>query len=242
MEDYIIDPFSLEWIITNLITLISILIVIHIGKNILDNNDNKIKLGYIVGAILLARFFTSHLYQVYGVPFRWNLMESLPLQLCSISAIISSISLFRFNQFFYEFLILLGLPAAIISLITPELTMGYSPFLLVEYFISHGGIVLSALYLTFVLGARPRIGSWIKITIASQVVLLLAHSMNLWLNKLYPDASAVANYMYTIIPPQVDLPLLVWDNYYYIGFEIFGFLFIMFSYFFFTRDKLNKVI
>ena len=174
-------------------------------------------------------------------------MESLPLQLCGISAIISSILLLRFNQFFYEFLLLLGLPGAIISLITPELTMGRTEFLLVEYFVSHGGIILSAFYLTFVLGHRPSLGSWKKIAVASQVLLIVAHLANKWLNYVYPNVMEIgsetllkANYMYTVIPPHVDLPLLVWDRYYYVGFEIFGFLFIMISYFFFTREKLNK--
>lgn len=237
MDNHIINPFSQQWITTNSITLLSIFIVIYLGKNITISKASKIKLGYMIGTILLFRFFASHLYQIYGDPFRWNLMESLPLQLCSMSAIISSILLFRFNQFFYEFLILLGLPGAIISLLTPELTMGYSPFLLVEYFVSHGGIILSALYLTIILKHRPSLGSWKRIAVASQVVLLLSHLVNLWLNKIYPEAPAAANYMYTVIPPHVDLPLLIWDRYYYVGFEIFGFVFIMISYFFFTRQK-----
>tara|TARA_Y100001968_G_scaffold180803_1_gene165614 strand:+ start:1491 stop:2216 length:726 start_codon:yes stop_codon:yes gene_type:complete len=237
VEDYIINPFSQEWIVTNSITLLSIFFIIYIGKNIMTSKINKIKLGYVIGVILVLRFFASHLYQIYGDPFRWNLMESLPLQLCGMSAIISSILLFRFNQFFYEFLVLLGLPGAIISLLTPEMTMGYSPFLLVEYFVSHGGIVLSAFYLTIVLGHKPSLGSWKKIAVASQVVLLFSHLANLWLNKTYPDAPVLANYMYTVIPPHVDLPLLIWDSYYYVGFEIFGFMFIMISYFSFTRKK-----
>ena len=249
MKDHIIDPFSLEWIVTNSVTIFSIFMIIYIGKYILKTDDQKIRLGYLIGAILLARFFASHLYQINNSI--WNPMESLPLQLCGISAIISSILLFRFNQFFYEFLVLLGLPGAIISLVTPELTMGFSEFLRIEYFVSHGGIILSALYLTFILGHRPSLGSWKKIAVASQVVLLVAYLSNKWLNYIYPNLKEInplgeigdkadpliANYMYTVIPPDVDLPLLVWDKFYYVGFEIFGFIFLMTSYYFFTRGK-----
>ena len=77
----------------------------------------------------------------------------------------------RFNQFLYEFLILLGIPGAIQSLLTPELTLGYDKVLLIEYFVSHGGIILSGLFLTFVLGHAPRFKSWIRVAVASQVLV-----------------------------------------------------------------------
>ena len=41
------------------------------------------------------------------------------------------------------------------SLMTPELTHGENLFLLIDYFLVHGGLVLFAL-LHFVLGMRPR--------------------------------------------------------------------------------------
>ena len=49
----------------------------------------------------------------------------------------------------YEFLILLGVPGALQALITPELTLGYDKVFLVEYFISHGGIILSGFYIGY---------------------------------------------------------------------------------------------
>jgi hypothetical integral membrane protein (TIGR02206 family) len=127
----------------------------------------------------------------------------------------------------YEFLILLGIPGAIQSLLTPELTLGYDKVLLFEYFVSHGGIILSGLFLTFVLGHAPRIKSWIRVIIASQVLLVLIHLFNIFLDS---------NYMYTRIKPIVDNILIIGEHpFYYIGFEFFGFLNIMLFYYLFIK-------
>ena len=84
----------------------------------------------------------------------------------------------------------------------------------------------------------------IKVELPKITTCVNEHIANKWLNSVYPHAIEIdtglplkANYMYTVIPPHVDLPLLVWDKFYYVGFEIFGFIFLMTSYYFFTRGK-----
>ena len=100
---------------------------------------------------------------------------------------------------------------------------------MVEYFVSHGGIILTGLYLTFVLGHKPRIRSWIGAVIASQVLLVVVHMLNVTLGS---------NYMYTRIKPVVDNILIIGEYpYYYIGFEIFGFLNIMLFYYLFLKSS-----
>jgi len=226
----IIEVFSPLWLATNSITIIAIFFFIFYGKKLKKHNQ-KIKLGFLIGAILLIRAIITHPYQIFWIN-GWTLTDSLPLHLCGISAILSSVLLFRFNQFLYEFLILLGIPGAIQSLLTPEFTLGIDNFFLVEYFISHGGIILSGLYLTFILGYKPRIRSWIGAVVASQVLLVVVHMLNIVLGS---------NYMYTRIKPIVDNILIIGEYpYYYIGFEIFGFLNIMLFYYLFLKSS-NKV-
>ena len=225
VDHYTIPIFSAEWVSANFITLGIIFLFLFYGLKVLDKHNERVKLGYLLGAILLARFLFIHTYQIQiGI---WDKLHSLPLHLCGISAIISFILLFRFNQFLYEFLILLGIPGAIQSLLTPELTLGYDKVLLVEYFVSHGGIILSGLFLTFVLGHAPRFKSWIRIVVASQVLLVSIHLFNIFLES---------NYMYTRIKPAVDNILIIGEHpFYYIGFEIFGFLNIILFYYLFIK-------
>ena len=230
VDHYTIPIFSPEWFSANLITLGIMFLFLFYGLKILDTRNQRIRLGYLLGTILLVRFLFIHTYQIQiGI---WDKLHSLPLHLCGIAAIISFILLFRFNQFLYEFLILLGIPGAIQSLLTPELTLGYDKVLLVEYFVSHGGIILSGLFLTFVLGHAPRFKSWIRIVVASQVLLISIHLFNIFLDS---------NYMYTRIKPIVDNILIIGEYpYYYIGFEIFGFLNIILFYYLFSKST-NKI-
>ena len=221
----IIEVFSSLWLITNSITIIGIFFFIFYGKKLKKHNQ-KIKLGFLIGAILLVRAIITHPYQIFWIN-GWTLTDSLPLHLCGISAILSSILLFRFNQFLYEFLILLGIPGAIQSLLTPEFTLGIDNFFLVEYFISHGGIILSGLYLTIVLGKSPRIGSWKMVVIRSQVLIIIIHFINILLSS---------NYIYTRVKPIVENPLIIGDwPFYYIGFEIFAIFNIILFYYLFIK-------
>ena len=226
-----IELFSKLWFLTNIITISIIAFLIFYGRNILTTNNQRIKLGLFMGVILVIRVIITHPYQIYIG--EWVVQSSLPLHLCGISSIISAVLLFRFNQFLYEFLLLLGIPGAIQALLTPEFTLGIDNYFLIEYFVSHGGIILSGLYLTFVLGHRPRVGSWKGVIIYGQCLVIIIHLTNTYLNS---------NYMYTRIKPLVDNPLIVGEHpYYYIGFEAMGVLNIILFYYLFIKmsNKFN---
>tara|TARA_Y100000996_G_scaffold414723_1_gene406507 strand:- start:6847 stop:7557 length:711 start_codon:yes stop_codon:yes gene_type:complete len=230
IEHEIIPPFSQLWLIMNSISLLIIIGVITLSIKIKDYNQ-KVKLGFLIGIILLTRAIITHPYQIFWIE-RWTLTDSLPLHLCGISSILSSLLLFRFNQFLYEFLILLSIPGAIQALITPEFTLGIDNFFLVEYFISHGGIILSGLYLTFVLGNKPRLGAWKYVIIRSQLLIVAVHLINIILGS---------NYIYTRIKPIVDNPLIIGDwPYYYIGFEVLAVANIILFYYMFRKLTKNK--
>mgnify|MGYP006103999963 CR=1 FL=1 len=225
IEHEIIPPFSQLWLIMNSISVFVIIGVISFAVKIQDHNQ-KIKLGILIGTILLIRAIITHPYQFFWIE-SWSLVDSLPLHLCAMSSILSSLLLFRFNQFLYEFLILLSIPGAIQALLTPEFTLGIDNFFLIEYFVAHAGIILSGLYLTFVLGNKPRIRSWKNVIIRSQVLLIIIHLINILLGS---------NYIYTRVKPIVDNPLIVGDwPYYYLGFEIIGVINILLFYYIFRK-------
>jgi len=231
VEHYIIKFLSTEWMLVNFFTVGTILLVLRFSLKI-QSKEERIRIGKIIGFILLARLAFIHPYQLYLG--RWDIVHSLPLHLCGISAILSGILFFRFNQFLYEFLILIGIPGALQALFTPELTLGYDRVLLVEYFISHGGIILSGLYLTFALNNKPRVGAWKGVIIYPQLLLLFVHFIN---------SSIGSNYMYTVNKPIAANPLIVGDHpYYYIGFEVIGILHIMLFYYLFSINSNKKLI
>jgi hypothetical integral membrane protein (TIGR02206 family) len=122
-----------------------------------------------------------------------------------------------------------GLPGAIHSLLTPELTQGHGNFILSEYYISHGGIILSALFLTYNSGMRIRKNSWLKIFLLTQLMLPVIGTIDYFLN---------ANYMYLRNKPEANNPLVIGNwPWYIIGFEIFLLLHFLVVYVIFYKMK-----
>ena len=151
-----------------------------------------------IAIVLILRVVFVHSYYHF-VLNDWDVTINLPLHLCGLSAVLSGFVLLYPKQILYELLFFWGLPGAFHSFMTPEFTGGYTGILYIEFFISHGGILLSALYLTMVKGMKPRTGSWWKVFLYSQLLIPTIGFINYILD---------ANYMYLCEAPIVDNPLI----------------------------------
>lgn len=110
-----------------------------------------------LAVLLLVNELFWHLWHAwYGL---WTIQTLLPLNLCNLMVFLSAFTLLTRSQIGYEFIYLLGIPAAVQVLITPALgPWGFPHSLFFQIFISHGGIILAALYLT--LGEKMRPTGW----------------------------------------------------------------------------------
>ena len=218
-----LEIFSTLWWKTNLITIGTIIFFLLLGKRI--NSEHKESLAKVIGAVLIFRAMGVHFYWDYLEI--WQIESSLPLHLCGLSAILSGLVLFWKKQLAYECLYFWGLPGAFHSLMTPEFTMGTDGLLFYEYYLSHGGIILSAIYLTCILRMRPRRGSWWKIFFWSQLMIPIIGIVN-WILD--------ANYMYLCVKPIAKNPFLIGDwPWYILGIECaavihFSVLYLPFAY------------
>lgn len=127
------------------------------------------------------------------------LREHLPLHLCSIAVVLSIVVLLTRARLPYELTYFWGLAGTANAIITPELTEGFPHYHFFQYFISHSGIVATALFATFGLGMRPDFRS-----------LLRAF---LWLNGLAAVLALVnlaldSNYLYLCEAPVTASPFL----------------------------------
>lgn len=218
IQHEVIEIFGSRWWIGNTPTVLGIILILIIGKQI--SPERKDQLAIILGIMLIAREVLIHPYKVYlGL---WTVRDSLPLHLCGISAVLSGIVLIWRHQRMYEFVYFLGIPGAFHSLLTPEFTHGTTGLLFPDYFLAHGGIILSALYLTLVLRMRPEKGAWWKLAIRIQPLVLLVGFIN-WILD--------ANYMYLCHKPIVSNPFLIGDwPWYILGLEIAGLLHVLLLY------------
>jgi hypothetical integral membrane protein (TIGR02206 family) len=203
MHDYTIPIFSTEWFLSAGITFLLIILILVLAKKVSSTLQNHF--AKVLGAFLLLTILIGHFYLI--ATNKWGITHSLPLHLCGISAILSGVVLLKKHQLAYECLFFWGIPGATHSLLTPELTQGGNGFLYPEYFISHGGILLAALYLTIVVGMKPRKLSWWKIFIYAQFLAIFIGGINFLIG---------ANYMYLCHPPIANNPLVIGDWPWYI--------------------------
>lgn len=207
-----IPTFSLLWWQANSVTVVLIAMVIVVGKRLSPENRNR--LAMVLAGVFLARWIVYHPYVMWLG--KWNVQSNLPIHMCGISALLSGVVLIWRNQWAYEFLYYWGIPGAFHSLLTPEFTSGRDGLLFQEYFLSHGGIMASALFLTLVLGMKPRRGSWWRIALWTQPVLVLIGFVNWVLDS---------NYMYLCEKPIANNPFVIGEwPWYLIGLEIVGLL------------------
>jgi hypothetical integral membrane protein (TIGR02206 family) len=116
---------------------------------------------------------------------RWNVSNSLPLELCSISLIMTIILLWTSNKHVYDFVFYAGIGGAIQAVATPVLDMGFPHFRFFHFFYTHMGIVITALYFTWVKGYRPTFKGIIKTMVALNVLLPIVFAINIFFQGNY---------------------------------------------------------
>ncbi len=166
----------------------------------------------VSGWVLVALSLALPMYLIYlGT---WSVRTSLPLQLCSLSGILSGVVLLWRNQVAYELLLYWGIPGALYALLTPEMTQGSGTLFVFEYYISHGGIIFSVFFLSIVYQMRPRKHSWLKVFLITQFLMLAVGLADYFLG---------ANYMYLQSKPLVSNPFIVGEwPWYIISLEFAG--------------------
>ena len=207
MDHAVMSPFGFEWFFWNLLTLFCILLVVLIPRN---KSDKFISNFTIIFAVLMVfEYISIQSYFVFNDI--WTLQDSLPFHLCRLMVFNTIFLLLSRNQISFELLLFVGMVGGFHSLMTPELTHGSNLFLLIDYFVVHGGLVAAPLYCIFVLGMRPRKMSWLKSFFYLQFFVVLVAIINSILD---------ANYMYLAVKPEANNPFLIGDwPYYVIGLE-----------------------
>jgi hypothetical integral membrane protein (TIGR02206 family) len=224
---YVIELFSNYWWKGILFSFTGILFFLYMGTR-MQIKDRERLASCLGWSLLLLNLF----HQVYLVARQeWHPASSLPLNLCSITGLLSGIALIIRKQIIFEFLLFCGVSGAIHSLITPEMTLGNKGWHPYDYYISHAGIILSALYLSVVLNFFPRPGSWWRILLYTQPLLVLVYIVNINIG---------ANYMYLVSKPAARNLFVRGDwPWYIIGFEIAGILHFYLLWMIFKKTNLS---
>lgn len=204
------------WAFSLYLTISFIIYIIAIGY-FLPKKEYKIIFTQFIGVLLFFRFAYLHIYMFRNGD--WDIVSSLPFHLCGISSLACIFIMLcinsdnKYNQPIFEYLVLLGIPSGLHSILTPEWIHGWDGFYFPEFYLSHGAIFLVPIYLTIIFGYKIRSDSWKTAFIN---ILMIVPFIGLF-NKL-----TGANYMYLSISPKVDNVFLLTNQWpYYVSMIIF---------------------
>ena len=151
-------------------------------KNASDGTKSAIR--WMLALILLANEIAWH-YWNYVVG-RWTIQTMLPLHLCSLLVWTGALMLVTKNYRVYEFMYFMGIAGAIQALATPGLgNYGFPHFMFLQYFISHGLIITSAIYMTVVEGLRPTWKSILRVAIWMNIYVVIVYFINTAIGSNY---------------------------------------------------------
>jgi hypothetical integral membrane protein (TIGR02206 family) len=187
----------------------------------------------LVAILLVANELAYHAWNIYfGL---WSAQTMLPLNICSVLVFASAFMLAARSYPVYEFCYFLGIGAASQVLVNPDLGVIQFPhFLFFQTSLSHGLVVIAAVYMTFVEKFRPYPKSLLKVAVGMNAYLLLMAVVNRWLGS---------NYLFIARKPETPtlLDLLGPWPWYILGMEVVGAVICILLYApFFLRDLAGK--
>ncbi len=213
MDHYIVAPLSSEWFAGWGVLLgLGFLAIFILPRKIAPQSHRRFE---IVWGVLLI--LSTSLEQITLMrEGLWNMVYSLPLQLCSLSGLLVIFTLLTRNKWTYLFSLFWGISGGLHSFLTPEMTLGGEGLFFWTYHFWHASIIIAPLYFFL-------IQQW---GVPKRSFLLVWGSTHLvWIAVGLIDWSLGANYMYVLAPPAVDNPFVQGVfPYHLIWFEIAGIL------------------
>jgi hypothetical integral membrane protein (TIGR02206 family) len=189
------EMYSIQHGIAILLILIVTVVVVWYRSGLRHTMRNRI-FRFGLAIILLVLHLFLHIWYISSG--KWTPDQALPLHLCTLTLLLSILLLLFRNYYLYEFVFFAGTIGALQALITPVLDVAFPHFWYFYFFIGHGGIMVTAVFMTAVEGFRP---TWLSI-----------RRTMLWLNILMLIVVPInkitgANYMFLARKP--DTPSLL---------------------------------
>lgn len=156
----LIKPFSLPHLFF-LFSIFLIIMILYSYRNVLRKDKYKKILSFSIAGILIAHQISLYIWYVFNK--RLTLKEALPLYPCRISIILSIIMLFNKSHKLFDLLYFWGIGGATIALIFHDTSLYPFPhYIFIQFFVSHGGILISVFFMIFIYEYSPNIKSLIR--------------------------------------------------------------------------------
>src|SRR5215216_7812755 len=177
VADYHGSPFEMlgSMHLAALATLVVLNLFLLLFRNASDGTKATVR--WLLALLLVGNEIAWHYWNyVYGT---WTIQTMLPLHLCSLLVWTGAFMLMTKNYRVYEFMYFMGIAGAIQALATPGIGIyGFPHFVFFQYFLSHGLIITSAIYMTAVEGFRPTWKSLIRVAIWMNIYVVIIYFIN----------------------------------------------------------------
>lgn len=218
-KDFDFEMFSFShFVIIALLIVISAWIFIK-KENLKRDSWRRVEIG---AAISLSIFeLAYHIWMI--VNGNWKVSHSIPLELCSISLLLTILLLLTGKKIIYEILLFTALLGASQAIFTPVLNFDFPHFRYFHFFYTHLMMIWTVLYFTWVKGYRPTIWSVVKLFVFLNVMMPIIMFINKWVDGNYmflshkPKSPSLLDvlgpYPFYIVSMEallISLSLLVW--------------------------------
>ena len=189
----VFHPFSVEHLMTMAIILILCILLFVFRKKLKEKRGRRL-FRFSLAFLLLAANVLYHLWLIYE--HAWSAKMALPLHLSDLAAILAIVMLLTKNYRIFQFMYFAGLGSSIQAILTPDLDrFSFPHFQYIQFFVSHGGVVLACLFMVVAFNYRPTIRSmWVTILLVN-----IYAGCVFFLNKLL-----ASNYLYIMKKPGVS--------------------------------------
>jgi hypothetical integral membrane protein (TIGR02206 family) len=128
-------------------------------------------------AFLLAALLVINAAVTYGMRLatgRFDVSTWLPMHLCDWAAVTVVLALCFRWQWAYELAYFWSLGGTVQALLTPDIVVDFPTIWFLVFFLGHGGVIVSVIFLTLALGMRPWPRSLVRALLWSNVYLVCA--------------------------------------------------------------------
>ena len=177
-----VKTFSILHITWVIATILIMALIIYLYRR--QNEANRYRIQ-VAAAVLMALGYAGRWIWLASIG-HYTIVESLPLQLCSISVFVELAAVITGNTILKEFTYSCGLPGAVSSLIIPG--MGPYPFFsyfYLQFAVAHATLILIPLLWILVDGYRPNIRNLPKSVGLFSFFVAIAFFVNLQIGSNY---------------------------------------------------------
>ena len=170
-----------------------------------ENRNYYLKrLGF---AILAIQIFLP-IYTVLNPYQTFSFHRSLPLHFCGLNFWLLALNCFIRNRQLFVYTFFMSILGGFYSLLTPLLTVGDSPFVMIHYILVHTGLFVVPIVMIRVYGMRLNSFDWLRAYLFAAVISTLMVFINGFINFFESSDGVLANYMFVSEAPDVYNPFL----------------------------------